>query len=153
MGGVHDAGTGVVRLSDLGAEMKLSKEDYGKLLSAGFTERQITTMQEKFYTLLQTVPLPEPAHLRNLAAAIAACKVKDEVIEFLSDGLAPESMGYKDAKKALAIQPDDTALKAWLGEAIGEWKKADGANYIKIFWHSDYLAKEGDKFYSPKGLK
>ena len=140
--------------------MKLSKEDYGKLLSAGFTERQITTMQEKFYTLLQTVPLPEPAHLRNLAATIAACKMKDEALlsALLKSGASwqftlSDTEDQKVLRTALAIQPDDSALKTWLGEAIGEWKKADGANYIKIFWHSDYLAKEGDKFYSPKGLK
>ena len=59
--------------------MKLSKEQFVQLRSAGFTERQITTMQEKFYILLNTVELPEAAHLRNIKALeqqVAAMKAK-----------------------------------------------------------------------------
>lgn len=46
----------------------------------------------------------------ELAAALAACKMKDETLQEL-DQLIP--VGATIA--ALAIQPDDAALKAWLG--------------------------------------
>ena len=60
----------------------------------------------------------------ELAAALAACKVKDEAlskIEYLeADNGCILSAGECSsiATEALAIQPDDSALKAWLGEPL-----------------------------------
>jgi len=51
------------------------------------------------------------------AAALAACKAKDdiilEVLECASTTRPPVRL-----REALAIQPDDSALKAWLGEPV-----------------------------------
>jgi hypothetical protein len=49
---------------------------------------------------------------QQLAAALAVCKVKDELIRMC----AGIQVGY--LKEALAIQPNDSALKAWLGEPV-----------------------------------
>lgn len=56
--------------------------------------------------------------------------------------------------KALTIQPDDSALKAWLGEPAGEVKKHTGSlkDMAIIVWSGEQPA-EGTKLYSPKGLK
>jgi hypothetical protein len=63
---------------------------------------------------------------QQLAAALAACKLKDEALEEAHNGLrwwmdafplhVTESDNEEMLKivKALAIQPDDSALKAWL---------------------------------------
>ena len=70
----------------------------------------------------------EIAELRQqLAAALAACKLKDEALEYMHrekcDYMMLNKLGnpihetsYRLATKALAIKPDDSALKAWLGE-------------------------------------
>lgn len=173
---MYDAGSVAVCLSDLGAEMKLSMEDYGKLLSAGFTVRQITTMQEKFCNLLSSVPLPTPAHLQNsatleseLAAALAACKAKDEAIDLLYDSFVDYVEGGAEdevmqiAKSARNLQPDDSALKAWLGEPVGEMHKAHAKSLDEKPWCKEILLySAGSPFdlpeyrvtvYSPKELK
>ena len=103
---------------------------------------------------------------QQLAAALAACKVKDEALEAANNGLRywmdafPLSVTEADneemlkLEEALAIQPDDSALKTWLGEPIGEVKKHTGSlkDMAIIVWSGEQPA-EGTKLYSPKGLK
>ena len=77
--------------------------------------------------------------LDQLAAAIAACKQKDDALEKIrghiglynlfscvgSDSYDPECADLNVGKcreiaiEALAIQPDDSALKTWIGEPAG----------------------------------
>lgn len=56
--------------------------------------------------------------------------------------------------QVLAIPHDDSALKQWLGEPIGEVKKHTGSlkDMAIIVWSGEQPA-EGTKLYSPKGLK
>jgi hypothetical protein len=66
----------------------------------------------------------------QLAGAVAACKMKDEQLEAAHNGLRwwmdafPEHVSEADHEEmakmdnALNIQPDDTALKQWMGEPI-----------------------------------
>ena len=55
---------------------------------------------------------------QQLAECQAALAVKDEAIEFLADGMNPESMGYRDAQKALALQPGTDAMDKLWGEPV-----------------------------------
>ncbi len=66
---------------------------------------------------------------QQLATAIAACKLKDEALQSLHDekcdymrlnklGNPYLETNTKLAVKALAVQPDDSALKAWLGQPV-----------------------------------
>ena len=103
---------------------------------------------------------------QQLAAALAACKQKDEALEAAHNGLRwwmdafPLHVTEADNEemlklvKALTIQPDDSALKAWLGEPAGEVKKHTGSlkDMAIIVWSGEQPA-EGTKLYSPKGLK
>jgi len=56
--------------------------------------------------------------------------------------------------KAIAIQPDDAALRTWLGEPVGEVKKHTGSlkDMAIIVW-TGQQPEEGTKLYSPKELK
>ena len=59
---------------------------------------------------------------QQLAAAIAACRLKDEALqncEGMLDELRDYPITHDAIIEALAIQPDDSALKAWLGEQSG----------------------------------
>ena len=101
---------------------------------------------------------------QQLSAALAAIKVKDESLEAAYNGLRwwmdafPLHVTEADDEEmlklvtALAIQPDDAALKAWLGEP--EWfyrKNADGVN---VFYEDIEERPHGCKpLYSPKELK
>lgn len=82
----------------------------------------------------------------ELVNALAACKVKDEALREL-DQLIP--VGATIA--ALAIQPDDAALKAWLGEPVA-WADAYG-NVIrkstKEFSRNSMTAAYSIALYSP----
>ena len=98
---------------------------------------------------------------QQLSAALAACKLKDDALERiasinLAEYILPEDFAFRvlQVRKALAIQPDDDALKAWLGEPIGEVKKHTGSlkDMAIIVWSGEQPA-EGTKLYSPKGLK
>lgn len=103
---------------------------------------------------------------QQLAGAIAACKQKDESIEAAHNGLRwwmdafPLHVTEADNKemlklvKALTIQPDDSALKAWLGQPVGEVKKHTGSlkDMAIIVW-TGKQPEEGTKLYYPKGLK
>ena len=85
---------------------------------------------------------------QQLAAALAACKLKDEALEAAHNGLRwwmdafpmhvteADNEEMLDFVKALAIQPDDSALKAWLGEPIACYQghdKASGYDIITLF--------------------
>ena len=111
---------------------------------------------------------------QQLAAALAVCKQKDDALEKIrghiglynlfscvgSDSYDPECADLNVGKcreiaiEALAIQPDDDALKTWLGEPIGDVKKHTGSlkDMAIIVWSGEQPA-EGTKLYSPKGLK
>ena len=95
---------------------------------------------------------------QQLAAALAACELKDEALqncEGMLDELRDYPITHDAIIEALAIQPDDSALKAWLGEPIGEVKKHTGSlkDMAIIVW-SDEQPEEGAQLYiKPKGLK
>ena len=56
---------------------------------------------------------------QQLAGAIAACKLKDSAIQHIISGaLSLPRFAEQQAKKALTIQPDDSALKAWVSKRI-----------------------------------
>jgi len=63
------------------------------------------------------------AGLKNdLAAAIAACKLKDaaikDLLEFATYSTCGKAHAVEAAKEALTIQPDDSTLKAWVSKRI-----------------------------------
>ncbi len=117
---------------------------------------------------------------QQLAAALAACKLKDEALRELVNDIADRfdmtapstnpGMRFvvKQGNDALAIQPDDSALKAWLGEPVA-WKHDDPKRHDAITdsvkellqrANSEYMHRPIDKtehytipLYSPKGLK
>jgi len=67
---------------------------------------------------------------QQLVAALAACKLKDEALSDMRSGWRYIRETYGDlygvgweraenkADAALAIQPDDSALREWLGEPV-----------------------------------
>lgn len=81
---------------------------------------------------------------QQLAAALAACKLKDEALREL-DQLIP--VGATIA--ALAIQPDDAALKAWLGESVAKKIKYGALQFLAGYSE----LPPNTELYSPKGLK
>lgn len=89
----------------------------------------------------------------ELVKALAACKAKDEALltcqtgDYSTGHVIHPSFDERLVESALAIQPDDAALKAWLGEPVAE---VDDSGVV-IVCRYDYKPK--DKFYSPKGLK
>ena len=111
------------------------------------------------------------------ANAIAACKLKDEALEMCKPLAAYGIVGSRDVdqaifqiaiSKALTIQPDDSALKAWLGDPAGwVWERRynNGGYSREVFqFESEALemAEDGKNLprqdtvtplYSPKGLK
>lgn len=95
---------------------------------------------------------------QQLAAAIAACNLKNIAIQ---DALWDETWWRVEAVKALAIQPDDSALKAWIGEPVA-WlhenrPEADViTDAVKNVWTGVVVGKDSVysiPLYSPKGLK
>ena len=101
----------------------------------------------------------------ELVNALAACKAKDEALEscgYDDDSTDPEMCGpYYDAElvqRALDIQPDDSALKAWLGEPVSYLYKHASAFGYGEFWshrqnHNGVTAIESKALYHPKELK
>ena len=116
---------------------------------------------------------------KQLAAALAACKLKDEALQEVVD-LIGESSGIYGMhlngdpspwdeierggrferltllQEALAIHPDDSALKAWLGEP--QPCRSDGRCQYAIDHGAEGLGHcPAEKccmpLYSPKGLK
>ncbi len=58
---------------------------------------------------------------QQLAAALAACKRKDDALqncEGMLDELRDYPITHDAIIEALAIQPDDSALKAWVSQRI-----------------------------------
>lgn len=90
----------------------------------------------------------------ELAAALAACKSKDEAIrEGLETYKIPMTARIVEA---LAIQPDDSALKAWLGEPVAwEFTDAFGTHYTddQRDWMDTPGIESVTPLYSTKGLK
>lgn len=102
--------------------------------------------------LMNTMDAQLEASIGREAAAIAACKEKDEALE--AWGSMKTTDWLRLAAKALTIQPDDSALKAWLGQPVGEVKKHTGSlkDMAIIVW-TGKQPEEGTKLYYPKGLK
>lgn len=82
---------------------------------------------------------------QQLTDALAAIKLKDalfEKIACLGNGdIHGNSFGNDLGKEGLAIQPDDSALKAWLGEPVASMEEALDAMV------------DGVPLYAPKGMK
>lgn len=81
----------------------------------------------------------------QLAAALAACKVKDEAMNGALYSGSPYTTAFENA---LATQPDDSALKAWLGEPVA-WM--NGHLYFTTMDMSE--AQGYSPLYAPKGMK
>ena len=88
---------------------------------------------------------------KQLAAAIAACKQKDEALEGLIDTMDLRlddddlSLETRTAFEALAIQPDDSALKQWFGDPVAYIDEQHNLRMGKV--------RVTGPLYSPKGLK
>ncbi len=123
--------------------------------------QQLGTMEDKYLVEkgMRRLASAEAESLRQqLSAALAACKLKDaaikDLLEFATYSTCGKAHAVEAAKEALAIQPDDSALKAWLGEPVGEVKKHTGSlkDMAIIVW-TGKQPEEGTKLYYPKGLK
>ena len=93
---------------------------------------------------------------QQLAAALAACKLKDSAIQHIISGaLSLPRFAEQQAKEALTIQPDDSALKAWLGGPVADLKIRNDGVVVSLQSRlvRPELAKGDHKLYSPKGLK
>lgn len=128
-------------------------------------------------TELQALRVANESLRQQLAAALAACKLKHGALMKLAehDGKCdvldldeggchkPCSCGLTDA---LATQPDDSALKAWIGEPVARTLKRVGKEQYQpefgiVARTYAELPKgsypdtweELDELYSPKGLK
>lgn len=80
----------------------------------------------------------------QLIAALAACKVKDEAIL------------QENYSLALSFQPDDSALKAWLGAPVAwEFTDAFGTHYTddQRDWMDTPGIESVTRLYSTKELK
>lgn len=87
----------------------------------------------------------------ELAAALAACKMKDEVLNDIASGCYTSGI-RQQARDALAIRPDDTALKAWLGEPIAiTMVTPHGTHWTN--WKDNPAHGSKLYLYSPKGMK
>jgi hypothetical protein len=110
---------------------------------------------------------------QQLAGAIAACKQKDEALKWLMDWQVKhvdvwDNPAFDNAEEALATQPDDDALVAWLGEPVA-WKHdnpkrhdaiTDSVKELLQRANSEYMHRPIDKtehytipLYAPKGMK
>ena len=95
---------------------------------------------------------------QQLAAALAAIKSKDAALQ---SAISAHGYGSGDLHDALAIQPDDSALKAWIGEPVA-WlhenrPEADViTDAVKNVWTGVVVGKDSGysiPLYAPKGLK
>lgn len=93
---------------------------------------------------------------RQLACALASIKIKDKALNAMLERFGIMSDGcIKQASIALAIQPDDSALKAWLGEPVAwEFTDAFGTHYTddRRDWMDTPGIESVTPLYSPKGL-
>jgi len=85
---------------------------------------------------------------QQLAAALAAIKIKNHTLEWLSVKSHTRLQRLR-ATQALAIQPDDDALKAWIGEPVAWMITYDG----KCMGFVPTEEANTVAVYSPKGLK
>jgi len=85
---------------------------------------------------------------QQLAAALAAIKIKNHTLEWLSVKSHTRLQRLR-ATQALAIQPDDSALKVWLGEPVAWMITYDG----KCMGFVPTEEANTVAVYSPKGLK
>jgi len=103
---------------------------------------------------------------QQLSAALAACKLKDDALERiasinLAEYILPEDFAFRvlQVRKALAIQPDDSALKAWLGEPVAWMQISVEEGVSTKFPRMEKPSKYNHEWwmfeplYSPKGLK
>ena len=91
----------------------------------------------------------------ELVNALAACKAKDEALRAANHSCIED---WPLLRESLAIQPDDAALKAWLGEPVSYLYKHASAFGYGEFWshrqnHNGVTAIESKALYSPKLLK
>ena len=89
---------------------------------------------------------------QQLAGAIAACKLKDEALDSLFNMITraqPSVKAMSEARSSRAIQPDDSALKVWLGEPVAWMITYDG----KCMGFVPTEEANTVAVYSPKGLK
>ncbi|MBK6587961.1 MAG: hypothetical protein IPG22_06560 [Acidobacteria bacterium] len=161
-------------MTKLAAQKEHSKEQFEKLLrwvddycevSDTDFEQIEQVVQSVLGEALEATPL---ADLRQqLAAALAAIKVKDAFIEKIAKQ-TPEKPDYwtpcgqceyntYDAEDLLTIQPDDSALKEWLGEPVSwRYESATGVyryrGYVENF-DTDYKLLKPIPLYAPKGMK
>ncbi len=91
----------------------------------------------------------------QLAATLAACKVKDEALDLAK---WREQYSLTECPElyeaALAIKPDDTALKAWLGEPVaimGSHGHPKHTSYI-LGIQEEKLYGPWIPLYAPKGM-
>ena len=92
----------------------------------------------------------------KVAQAVAACKLKDAALEN-AEGMLDELRDYPvthdEIIEALAIQPDDAALKAWLGGPVC-WMHYNTQGELRISTKKpSWDETVWPPLYSPKGLK
>ena len=110
--------------------MKLSKEQFVQLRSAGFTERQITTMQEKFYILLNTVELPEPVHLHNIRVLKQqVIMLRDLIPKRIPDGFV--SFGKYYAEQESIFNPSYKEMTKFKNKYLSDCEEALAATEPK----------------------
>ena len=128
------------------------KEEQRQNLMDAFA-RQGNSAQEVITELRQQLASQGEA----LAAALATIKLKDEALKEIAGSNAPHIIV---AMKALVIQPDDSALKAWLGEPVA-WlhenrPDADVITHaVKNVWNGvvvGRMAQYSIPLYAQKGL-
>lgn len=89
----------------------------------------------------------------ELVNALAACKAKDEALRAANHSCIED---WPLLREALAIQPDDSALKAWLGAPVAwEFTDAFGTHYTddQRDWMDTPGIESVTPLYSPKELK
>jgi len=92
---------------------------------------------------------------KQLAAALAAIKIKDAALQ---SAISAHKYESGDLHDALAVQPDDSALKSWLGEPRSYLYKfnsgfGDGTFYSHRPTHNGNAALESLPLYAPKEMK
>ena len=129
------------------------------------TVEDVETLSDYAMALEERVEIVE----QQLAAAIAACKLKDEALwetnkyldqtyadligNYGSEWLAARMVDTLSTilSKAIAIQPDDSALKVWIGEPVlYKWSDEDKAHHFTT--NATKAPAYAAPLYSPKGL-
>ena len=116
------------------------------------------TDPDSLYDEIESLRQQLAASQKREAAALAACKLKDEALqnyEGMLDELRDYPITHDAIIEALAVQPNDAALKAWVGEPVGEVESIDtdedGQPSAWVRLHVEL--KLGELLYKPKGLK